>query len=77
MSSEDTFKNGDRVIYIPMHAEGNRLHSDCEWGIVSSVFGKRVFVKFDKQVNKFGWDLTTSQACCPESLEHGELNERE
>jgi hypothetical protein len=53
-----------------------------EKGIVSSVRTVRtlnldegeafvaqvVFVKFDRQLEKFGWDGTTSQACDPKDL---------
>ena len=63
---------GDRVIYVPMHAYGDRTHSDCEHGKVSSVSadGRTVFVRFDASVSRFGWDGTTAQACYPESLVH-------
>ncbi len=58
------FKPGDRVIYVPLIAEGNAHHPDCESGQVSSngQIGN-VFVKFDKEVKKFGWEGTTSQSC--------------
>lgn len=66
------FAPGDRVIYVPMHAYGDRTHSDCGHGKVSSVSadGRTVFVRFDASVSRFGWDGTTSQACYPESLVH-------
>ena len=35
MSVIAPFPKGMRVIYIPMHAEGNRNHPDCEHGVVS------------------------------------------
>ncbi len=63
------FKPEDRVIYIPGHAFGNRTHPDCERGSVSSVNDHCVFVKFDKQVVKLGWQGTTSQGCSPLDLE--------
>lgn len=31
------FQAGDRVVYVPTHAEGDRNHPDCERGKVSSV----------------------------------------
>lgn len=57
-----------RVAYVPNHAHGNLNHDDVETGTVSSNNGINVFVKFDKQLVKFGWDGTTSQSCSPESL---------
>lgn len=57
-----------RVRYIPGHAHSNSNHPDCEDGTVSSQNGKFVFVKFDKQLAKFGWDGTTSQSCDPADL---------
>lgn len=41
------FKKGDKVIYVPTHAHGDCLHKDCENGVVSSVRGDTVFVKYD------------------------------
>lgn len=42
------FEKGDRVRYVPGHAEGDYNHPDCEDGIVSSVRDEtRVFVKYD------------------------------
>lgn len=65
-----SFRLKDRVIYIPGHAEGDFRHPDCEHGSVSGVGGPpdTVFVKFDKQVERLGWDQTTSQSCRPEDL---------
>jgi hypothetical protein len=60
---------GQRVLYIPHHAGGKRKHPDCEAGAVSSANNHVIFVRFDAQVQRFGWDGTTSQACDPESLE--------
>lgn len=28
------FKKRDRVLYVPLHAHGNREHRDCERGVV-------------------------------------------
>lgn len=62
------FGERDRVAYIPMHAGGDKTHPDVEYGTVSSVNDKYVFVRFDKQVEKLGWSGATSQACDPEDL---------
>lgn len=66
------FKPGDRVIYVPLHAHGERSHPDCEHGKVSSLNERTgdVFVKFDGAVGRLGWDGATAQCCDPESLEH-------
>lgn len=71
------FAPGDRVIYVPMHVYGDRTHSDCERGKVSSVSadGSTVFVRFDTSVSRLGWDGTTAQACSPESLVHEDQEE--
>jgi len=68
MELEDV-EDGQRVSYIPGHACGDIAHKDVEHGTVSSKNENNVFVKFDKQVSKFGWGGTTSQACCPEDLQ--------
>ena len=41
-------KPGDRVLYVPNHANGDRSHPDCEAGRVTSI-GEQdtVFVLFD------------------------------
>lgn len=63
-------KAGDRVLYVPNHAEGDRSHKDCEWGTISSLNSHgEPWVKFDKQVAKFGWEGTTSQLCYLHNLE--------
>lgn len=76
------FTPGLRVRYVPGHAFASVTdalsaaealgkaaeHPDCEDGFVSSNNAINVFVKFDKQIFKFGWDGTTSQSCSPEDL---------
>ena len=46
MLTED-YKHGDKVLYVPNHANENRRHSDCQKGVVSSVNDNWVFVKYD------------------------------
>lgn len=59
------FSAGDRVLYVPHHANGDTAHPDCERGIVSSTNDVNVFVRY---YNKHG-DLTyTAQATRPEDL---------
>lgn len=67
MNIQDALPN-TRVIYIPLHANGNMDHPDSEKGTISSSNSKYIFVKFDKQLNKFGWKGTTSQSCDPNDL---------
>lgn len=62
------FKPHQRVRYRPGIAGGDWTHPSCEDGAVSSANDKYVFVKFDKQLQRFGWDGTTSQSCDPEDL---------
>lgn len=67
MTDTTKFEHGMRVRYVPMHADGDITHADCEDGTVSSTNDHVVFVKFDKQVSKLGWEAT-SQACNPSDL---------
>lgn len=47
MSTPPTeFREGDQVRYLPMHAHGNAGHPDCERGIVTSLAGEYVRVRF-------------------------------
>lgn len=64
------FEPGMRVAYVPTHAEGDLTHPDVEVGKVSSKNHKYVFVRFDKYVERFGWDGATSQSCDPADLVH-------
>jgi len=59
------FTQGIRVRYQPFIGCDE---SQYEFGNVSSTNAKYVFVKFDKQVQKLGWDGATSQSCRPEDL---------
>ena len=65
LTPSDIFE-GMRVAYVPAAAEWDR--SAIEYGTVSSYKCNFVFVKFDKQLQKFGWNGTTSQACNIENL---------
>lgn len=62
------FKYGDRVRYVPYHANGDAQDPSCEDGTVSSQNGTFVFVRFDRQVKVLGWSGTTSQGCDPQCL---------
>ena len=63
-TSVKSFKEGDKVRYIPPQANKNMLHSSCEDGIVSSVNDTFVFVKF---FIKGVLDITP-KACSPSDL---------
>jgi hypothetical protein len=54
------YKAGDRVAYVPLHAEGDLTHKDVEQGFITSVNHLYIFVRFDNKV--------TPQACQPSSL---------
>lgn len=62
----EEIETGQRVIYIPKHANKDRNHPDCRWGTVSSKNDKFAFVRYDEQVSRLGWEGATSQATKPE-----------
>lgn len=41
------FREGERVLYVPMHANGDKKHPDCERGVVSSANDHFVFVRYE------------------------------
>lgn len=49
-------KVGDRVVYVPNHANGDRNHPDCERGMVHRINEEAaiVFVLFDGDYNPKG-----------------------
>ena len=44
--NQEIIESGDRVIYVPTHAEGNINHPDCEYGIVKSWNKRGIFVNY-------------------------------
>uniref|UniRef100_A0A6M3L608 Uncharacterized protein n=1 Tax=viral metagenome TaxID=1070528 RepID=A0A6M3L608_9ZZZZ len=40
------FKRGDQIMYIPIHANNNPKHPDCEKGFVTSVKGESIFCRY-------------------------------
>ena len=70
MNELNDFKKGDRVIYIPSHASGDKQHPDCEKGVVSSVSQAFVFVKYDNAmcIMVSGDEPYTAQATIHEDL---------
>jgi hypothetical protein len=64
------FQPGNRVVYVPTHAEGDLDHPDCEYGVVSSTDNVFVFVRYWPSLEYTGWNIT-SQATSPEDLVFG------
>lgn len=58
------FHEGETVLYIPRHAQGDITHPDCEHGIVSSQNGEYVFVRYYRN----GVLQQTAQATTPTDL---------
>lgn len=54
---------GKRVRYVPDHANGDILHQDCETGVIKSANEYYVFVAFDKELQKFGFNGTIAKGC--------------
>lgn len=69
MKSSD-FKKGDKVVYVPNHAMGNKYHGDCERGVVSSINEFNVFVKYDNSmcIMTTGDEPYTAQSTHPDNL---------
>ncbi|MFA5132823.1 MAG: hypothetical protein WC444_05880 [Candidatus Paceibacterota bacterium] len=67
MNSSD-FEPGLSVIYIPHHAKGDKLHKDCERGIITSTNSKYVFVRFYHCYDGVCILNPTPQACDPDML---------
>ncbi len=55
------FSPGDRVLYVPHHANGDTTHADCERGVVTSTNEVNVFVRYGAGIH--------SQATSPEDLQ--------
>ncbi len=64
------YKHGDKVRYIPNHADGDSKHRDCQDGVVSSVTEMFVFVKYDNLmcIMTTGDEPYTAQATKRENL---------
>jgi hypothetical protein len=56
------------VTNVPRIAD--RVTYNDEKGTVSSRNETYVFVKFDQDVKRLGWDGATAKACRPEDLKH-------
>ena len=67
MNQLKDFKAEDNIIYVPMHAEGNKNHPDCEHGYVTSTNSKFVFCRFYDKHDRLR-TVANSEACRPEDL---------
>ena len=63
------FTEGDKIIYVPSHVNGNVRHKDCEHGVVVRVNNHFVFCQFYRKENGVIWKTIQSKACLPEDLE--------
>lgn len=60
ISSANQFRPGDKVKWVPYHAQGDADHPDCDLGVVSSISATgNVFVRFRSG---------TDEACNPINL---------
>lgn len=63
------FERGDQIIYVPLHAEGNTMHPDCQFGFVTSARSNIVWCRY-------WYDIPTrqlrtksnSESCGPDAL---------
>lgn len=70
MANASEFAKGQRVLYVPAHANGDPNHKDCEKGVVSSTNEQWVFVKYDNLmcIMVTGDEPYTAQATSPDDL---------
>lgn len=62
------FQAGDKIIYVPMHADGDRNHPACEHGVVSSVSENgTVFCRFFYPDGTLR-TVSNSEGCNPRDL---------
>jgi hypothetical protein len=61
-------REGDRVIWVPMEANGNPDSPHCSCGTISRFDGKRVMVKFDAAVEVDGFEAAQEVAIDPRTL---------
>jgi len=62
--NKEVIEIGDRVIYVPTHANGDINHPDCEYGIVKSWNKKAIFVNYVRN----GIPQMTAEATNPRDL---------
>lgn len=57
------YQIGDKVYYVPDHANGDIKHKDVERGTITDITADYIFVKFDHQLN-----LDHGSACHPRNI---------
>lgn len=62
--NKEVMEPGDRVIYVPSHANGDLNHPDCEYGIIKTWNDTYIFVNYVKN----GIPQMTAQATRPVDL---------
>ena len=61
-------REGDRVRWVPMEANGDPESPYCSDGTISRFDSERVMVKFDAAVGVDGWDGAREVAVSPQTL---------
>lgn len=61
-------REGGRVRWVPIEADGDAEHPCCRDGTISRFDGQRVMVKFDDLVERVGFDAATVAAIDPRNL---------
>ena len=54
-----TYKKGDQIAYIPMHADGDISHPDVEFGFVMSDNGDNCWCRYFREVKNLEPELRT------------------
>ena len=67
------FQRGERVRYVPSHAEGDVAHLDVEYGVVSTENATCVFVRYYPQISRdwHGFEGATSQGTYRRNIVRG------
>jgi hypothetical protein len=65
MELNEKLEPGDQVIYVPLHAEGDLTHPDCERGFVTTDNGVNVFVRYFAKDNPRRLRTTANSECTP------------
>ena len=67
------FQVGDRVVYVPHRANGDRNHKDCERGVVFRIGDDgNVYVKFQRAIDLYGDGQAIAQCLPPGHIVHEE-----
>jgi hypothetical protein len=58
----NSLNEGDQIIYVPRHANGDINHPDCEKGFITSVRGNTAFCRYFSKYNTGLRTLSCSEA---------------